>query len=108
MKKLLSWALLAALASGCATRNPKNARASTPVIGMNLEDFKLSYPRANLVYLANDTTTYEIDIDRGMNDLKAMSDFFHFKKDKLYKFEHKTHYFNQSKVQINTSKDQKN
>lgn len=106
MKKLLSWALLAALASGCATRTPKNTKASTPVIGMNLEDFKSFYRNADLVYLANDTTTYEIA--SGTNDLKTMSDFFHFKKDKLYKFEHKTHYFNHSKVQIDIQKDQKN
>ncbi|MFD2288780.1 hypothetical protein GJU39_05695 [Pedobacter petrophilus] len=106
MKKLLSIALLAVCASGCAVFSPNRHQVPDPVVGMNIEDFKLAYPRASLVYLARDTSSYEVS--KAANDVFTDSDFYHFAGNKLFKFEKKTHYFNKSTVTIETPKEQKN
>jgi hypothetical protein len=106
MKKLLFIALLAATASGCALRSTKKVEKPGPMIGMTVEDFKMSFPRAGLVYLTTDSATYKVY--RLSNTDFWIDDFYYFGKGKLAKFEQKTHFFNNSTVTIEHGKDKKN
>jgi len=105
MKQLFIIALLAITASGCAVSNSKLVK-STPSIGMSEEDFRLAYPKADLVYLTSDSSAYKIY--RGRDLYVSTDDFFYFKKKSLIKFEQKDHFFEQSTLRIEESKQKKN
>lgn len=106
MKKVLFIALLAIMASGCALSSKAKVEPPTVQIGMNENDFKSANRRARLVYLSNDSTVYEVF--KGSGEQLTISDFYHFSQNRLYKFEQKTHYFNNTTVKIEELKDKKN
>lgn len=81
MKKLFIIALLAVTASGCALRTTKNVEKPGPVIGMSVEAFKTSYPRADLVYLTTDSATYKIY--RSSGGSFWIDDFYYFGRGKV-------------------------
>jgi opacity protein-like surface antigen len=102
MKNVLCIAMLAVMVSGCALRSKLSSESSNIHVGMNENDFKDSHRRATLVYLANDSTIYEVF--KGSGERSTFSDFYYFAQKRLYKFEQKTHYFNNTTVKIEESK----
>ena len=105
MKKLLTIILLGMTAAGCAVNFPKKQAALVPVIGMDENEFKQLSRKADLIYLTNDSSIYELFKYSG--DRLTVSDYYHFVKNKLYKFEQKTHYFNTTRVRVEDAKDKK-
>lgn len=105
MKKLLTIILLGMSATGCAVGFSKKQTALVPMIGMDENEFKKLNRKVDLIYLTNDTSVYELF--KYSNDRFTTSDYYHFAKNKLYKFEQKTHYFNTTRVRVDDAKDKK-
>lgn len=102
MKKLLLIAISAIMVSGCAVRAKRSSESSIINVGMEENDFKDFHRQATLVYLTKDSTIYKVY--QGSGERSTFSDYYYFAQKKLYKFEQKTHYFNNTNVKIEDSK----
>jgi len=102
MKQLFFIALLAIVASGCASLGKRQVSKVNPTIGMGEDDFRLKEQRAELIYLSGDSATYKTNVAN--NTLYWEDNVYHFYKGKLSFFEQKTHFFNKSTVKIEEAK----